>query len=372
MSRTPSHALRHLFELAAQRSHTTLAGIEGLRGWAILTVFLAHVAALSRPWWPLGSAALEQAQALLDLGAAGVDLFFVISGLLLHGHLMTRATTPARFLRQRLRRIYPAFAAVFVLYVLLSLAMPGRSRIPEAPADAALYLLQNALLLPGLWPVTPMITVAWSLSYEMAFYVALACWMPLSRWQHWPARTRVALLLGVWSAGLLAAAVWGGPVRLLMFVTGMLAHEGLARAPRWSPPPLAAGIALVGAPVLAWMLAQHLPEPVGAAARVAVLSLGFGLVAWAASQNPPHGLARALSWTPLRWLGNISYSVYLTHGLALNGLMPMFGRMALLTALPAPLAIVLAAPGLLVAALVPALLLYAAVEHPWSLRRPAR
>jgi peptidoglycan/LPS O-acetylase OafA/YrhL len=41
-------------------------------------------------------------------------------------------------------------------------------------------------------------------------------------------------------------------------------------------------------------------------------------VAYGAALSGPGPLTAVLSWAPLRWLGNISYSFYLTHGLGLH------------------------------------------------------
>lgn len=72
---------------------------------------------------------------------------------------MTREQHFTDFMARRIRRIYPAFLMVFAVYCALSFVFPRESRIPH---DAPLGYLAANLLLPGLFPIRPMITVAWS------------------------------------------------------------------------------------------------------------------------------------------------------------------------------------------------------------------
>ena len=61
---------------------------------------------------------------LEGMGHAGVDLFFVLSGYLIYGSVVTRYQPFLPFIGRRLQRIYPAFAATFAMYVVLSLLFP--------------------------------------------------------------------------------------------------------------------------------------------------------------------------------------------------------------------------------------------------------
>ena len=84
----------------------------------------------------------------------------MLNGYLIYGMLITRPQPFLWFMTRRVRRIYPAF--VSVIYVALSCVFPTQSKIPHGGPDATLYLVDNLLLLPGLFPIEPMITVAWS------------------------------------------------------------------------------------------------------------------------------------------------------------------------------------------------------------------
>src|SRR6185295_14614114 len=56
----------------------------------------------------------------------------------------------------------------------------------------------------------------------------------------------------------------------------------------------------------------------GGTLRISILFVAFFTVCFTCFRNPSAWLARRFSWTPLRWLGNMSYSYYLLHGLALK------------------------------------------------------
>lgn len=134
--------------------------MEGLRGFAVALVFLVHYISHAKAWLSKHPFQGELSSALHTVGNTGVDLFFVLSGYLIYGSLMPRGQSFSHFLLRRLERLYPAFTAVFVAYVVLSLVFPEENKIPPAHRDAAVYLLQNFLLLPGIFPIEPLITVA--------------------------------------------------------------------------------------------------------------------------------------------------------------------------------------------------------------------
>ena len=75
---------------------------------------------------------------------------------------------------RRVKRIYPAFTATFLIDLGLSFVFPAESKIPRATLQAAVYLVQNALLLPGLWPVGAHDHGSMpSLSSEMFYYLSI-------------------------------------------------------------------------------------------------------------------------------------------------------------------------------------------------------
>jgi peptidoglycan/LPS O-acetylase OafA/YrhL len=160
------------------------------------------------------------------VGHSGVDLFFVLSGYLIYGATIRHAAPFARFLRRRVQRIHPTFLAVLSLYLLLSVLFPAQSKIPRGFVPAAGYLAANVLLLPGLFPIEPIITVAWSLSYEFAYYLGLPLLVAALGMRAWPRPWRVAFFLALFAVAVASPAWIGGArSRMGMFVPGILLYE---------------------------------------------------------------------------------------------------------------------------------------------------
>jgi exopolysaccharide production protein ExoZ len=334
--------------------------MEGLRGVAVFLVFLVHFATLAEPWFASVQWIASLIYGLHAVGNTGVDLFFVLSGYLIYATLMRRPQPFLAVMTRRLRRIYPAFLVVFAVYLVLGFALPSLNKLPTT--DLATWLIANLLLLPGLFPITPLITVAWSLSYELFFYLLIPIVIAGMQLRTWSAQHRIAGLVTV--SGLLFAywATTGGHPRLAMFLAGMLLYE-LLGATRWRPP---ASLALLAAGVAVLLKVVPTADSLGFTMKTLALFIGFGLLSWACIAQPKSWLGCGLSWAPLRWLGNISYSYYLAHSLGLHA-----GFMIAKAVLPAGrwglVGGVLLLPATFALTLVPSLLLYLAIERPLSL-----
>jgi exopolysaccharide production protein ExoZ len=304
------------FELGTARDNRLLP-MEGLRGLAVALVFAVHYCGQVEPY--LAGPMLALATALHQFGNLGVDLFFMLSGYLIYGTLIARRQPFAGFIRRRIQRLYPAFLVVLVLYLGLSLLLPAESKLPQGGWQAAGYILANLLLLPGILDIQPIITVAWSLSYEMAFYLAVPLLVEGLGWRGREPRVRILAVL----AAVVAAQAFGLPhPRMGMFACGMILADllpllrGRLRGAAWLDPLALAAMAGYGA-----ILLLGGPGVAGFAALfVACLLLGL------AAFGHDGMLARGLSWRPLRWLGNMSYSYYLLHGLVLKALFFLLAR----------------------------------------------
>lgn len=318
MSGLASSAARLLaqhFELGRGGSGSNLRPMEGLRGFAVFLVFLVHFATLVEPWIRKHPALYAFAGGVHEMGNTGVDLFFVLSGYLIYGSLIARPQPFLAFMARRVRRIYPAFTAVFVAYIGLSMVFPTESKIPAQTTDALWYLVQNFLLLPGMLDIAPMITVAWSLSYEMFFYLAVPAMIALFGLRRRSSGQRMALLV-LLSALIVAGFVrWGGHIQLVMFLSGALLYEVMQRHRQVAPASWHGALALAAGLLVTLAV---LPGHGGRAVESMVLFVAFFVLCLTCFRNPGGWLARAFSWTPLRWLGNMSYSYYLLHGLALK------------------------------------------------------
>lgn len=359
--------LAHRFELSRGGGSNNVRPMEGLRGFAVFLVFLVHYVTLVDPWITKASTTHAIATALHTMGNTGVDLFFVLSGYLIYGSLIGNPQPFGRYMARRAERIYPTFLVVFAAYVALSFAFPAENKIPAPWTAGAAYVLQNLLLLPGLLPIEPLITVAWSLSYEMFYYLVVPLLIGAlrlrARSRPWRCIFFGALAVAVAALG---ATLFGSHVRLIMFVAGILLHEALAggRAPVRRAPGGLVALAALAAGLLCTLL--PITGASGYALKVSLLFVSFFVLCLACFARPESWLPRAFSWTPLRWLGNMSYSYYLVHGLALKA-----AFVVLAAALPAsehgPLFFWTLMALMFALTLVPSTLLFLLVERPFSL-----
>lgn len=133
----------------------------------------------------LGQAA-DLFRQLSSFGDAGVSFFFVLSGFIVTRVHLPDFNQPARlpaYLLKRLVRIYPMYWLVFAMTCLFIWLLPA-SRTP-VPSDAG-TLIKALLLIPQDPAVVggtgaPVVFVAWTLQYEMVFYLAMALAL-IQRW----------------------------------------------------------------------------------------------------------------------------------------------------------------------------------------------
>jgi peptidoglycan/LPS O-acetylase OafA/YrhL len=119
-------------------------------------------------------------------GEAGVVFFFVLSGFIIshvhHGDV-GKPIKIIPYLRRRVTRIYPTYFLIFFCVYFAAAATPSlRNTIPTDP----IIILKSLLLLPQDADVVggtgaPVLIVAWSLQYEVVFYLVFAIAI-LSRW----------------------------------------------------------------------------------------------------------------------------------------------------------------------------------------------
>ena len=355
-----------------------MLALEGMRGVAALMVFFVHFYALLGLYGRPNSVVKAGAHFAGIVGNVGVDVFFVISGFLMYGIVMRKPTPILTYLRRRVRRLYPVFLFVFLLYVGLSYVMPMQSRIPRSPKAAVEYLLLNLAMLPGMLPITPLVRVAWSLSYEWFYYLILPFSMWAFRLRRWSPGWRIAFVLTLCVAqNLLCSLHWSAHPRLIMFGAGaclweLATHFGISRYLDWRGEALTVGLVMFA---LLWMGLSgkyHLGLALNQAGIPSVNSplLFVSFFALALYSLFYDGmLSRFFSIPWLRWVGNISYSYYLIHGLTLHFVAKLMRYAVGNQPLSAPLFLLLGVLAMLTTIVVSALL-YLAIEKPLSITTP--
>lgn len=285
------------------------------------------------------------------IGFAGVDVFFVISGFIIH-HLYRQADGPdAGYFLKRINRIYPLY------WVYTLAALGGYMVLGDAlnrDGDTVNWLNSITLFPTG---HLPMLSVGWTLTHELYFYAVygLVLFLParlrLPALAAWGGLTLVFLFLGRsgWPAW---AALMLSPFNLL-FLAGIALAEGFKWAERlkW----IALAMTLAGLALGAWFTGTFgLQGFAQVGVRVIVFApLSVGIV-WALLAFKPRLPAIAAR------LGDWSYSTYLSHILVLG----VLARLAAPVLTSLPLTGVLAYVLLIAAALIYGAVSFYLIEKP--------
>ena len=314
------HPSRAVSGLAGQ---TYRPALDGIRAVAVTAVVLYHVG-----WLPGGY--------------LGVDFFFVLSGYLITGLLLTEFARSGRvyfstFWTRRARRLYPAILLLVAVYLVeLHRIRSEQATLHERRGDivSTLFYYANwhfiatdqsyfASFESGVSPLRHM----WSLAIEEQFYLAwpllLVALLLLSR-----GRKRVVVLAIVAatavSVALMAYLYAPGDASRAYFGTDSRAHALLVGAAlavltadrtfplhwrRWIGW-VAASAVVVLAAALIWLDDGRSAFYHGGSLAIAI---AVALAIWAVESNPELRLARVLSMRPLTWTGRVSYSIYLWH-----------------------------------------------------------
>lgn len=272
-----------------------LPEIDALRGIAACGVMLFHYVTVFPKFFPKLAGFSPGVREGFTAGSYGVVLFFVISGFVIT--LTLDSTRHALdFAVRRFARLYPVYWAA-ILVTVLFVHMSGETSL-AVPLPA---LLANFTMLHGLLYLPSVDGVYWSLLVELAFYACM-----LSLWAIGGLRRPERVVLGWLALKLLCWLVPTIPWRLQIlfvieyipfFLIGILLHRIWTGARTWR----------LQAPYFAACLAVLL---VTQSLKFALLGAFALLVVGAAIS----GRARFLDRAPLRWLGAISYPLYLVHG----------------------------------------------------------
>jgi len=197
-----------------------LVSIQVLRAVAALAVTVAHT-------YPLVGLEFGIANyPTLITGAAGVDLFFVISGFIMvyaSEDLFEQQGAPRTFLLRRIIRIVPLYWLVTTVLLAYMLLRYGSPQEHSSRTIAASYFFIPTSNAAGA-PITPFLAVGWTLNYEMFFYLVFAFGLLLRRAAAVIILSVLLIAFGLWGRQLslpLSLSILADPI-ILEFVFGML------------------------------------------------------------------------------------------------------------------------------------------------------
>lgn len=326
-------------------------GIQALRGIAACMVVAYHATQA----FGVGT--------IWESGAAGVDLFFVISGFVMAiSCLGKRDLSASAFLKGRIIRIVPLY---WILTALIALKVLLVHPTVEHSEITLPYLASSLLFIPfrnSLGVTQPIVSAGWTLCFEMFFYGMIATALIFrTNIVRFVASTIISLsIAGLFVAGSpTVAATWTNPI-LLEFLAGLLLGSAYLKGFR---------------------LGRVLPVVLGLTGIVAILHFAPGtlsrlrpiewgipstLIVLAAVMMEDYVSKKTPAW--MLKIGDASYSLYLTpfHPIVIVALSRVVSR----TMLPFPEAITTALS--LSASVFIALIVHHYVEIPVTnyLKRP--
>ena len=295
--------------------------IEGLRAVAVLLVVLYHAG--------FGG---------LSGGYVGVDVFFVISGFVITGVLLreresSSSTSLLRFYARRSRRIIPAATLVIVVTVIATYAALGVVTGDQTAIDArwtAVFLANfhfaslGTNYLTAQQPPSPLLNF-WSLAVEEQFYLVYPALFLLiaglrTRWSL-QARLAVGLIVVIatsfavsvlQTASSPTVAYYSPFTRAWELALGALVAVGTTWLRRV---PTAAGSVMtwVGLAAIAFGAIAFDSHTAYPGSLVAIPVVGACLVIAGGVNTPRWAAESLLGLAPFRWLGRLSYSLYLWH-----------------------------------------------------------
>ncbi|WEZ85297.1 acyltransferase (plasmid) [Rhizobium sp. 32-5/1] len=297
----------------------TIYGIQYLRAFAALAVVFFHAA--------------EKTGYHFAIGAAGVDVFFIISGFIMWVISDRRALSPGRFLAERALRIIPVYwlaTAVMIVGAAFGL-FPNLVLTTQHILSSLFFVPARSPSSGELWPV---LVQGWTLNYEMFFYLVFASSLFLR------ANMRLIAVALVFMMLVLLGALVGSDIPpfvtytrpiMLEFVVGMVIGKLWLKGlmPRHD-----VGLALILLALAGFFVLQvfRLPfsefncGPLAAALVVGTLSL--------------EAAGRVHPWKLPAFLGNASYSIYLWHTFAISVIAKAAITLGLASGITFPVAVV--------------------------------
>ena len=293
---------------------TYYSHIDGLRALAVIAVFLSH---LDVP--------------LFSGGFIGVDVFFVISGFLITNIITTQLQSSdgfsfLNFYERRIRRIFPAllvtlfcsFIAAIILLNVASFKVFGRSLSFAALSASNIFFNKQAGYFDIFSQSNPLLHT-WSLGVEEQFYIVYP--IILFTWHTFSGKNALPLYATLFIISLtlnlfdshhsLAALYYLTPYRAFEFCIGA-AIVCLIQKPHKVRlhPALQELLCLLGFGLILLIVLKYNSKTFFPSYNALLPCLGAALIIYTGHTKYTGSILR---YPPLRYLGLISYSLYLVH-----------------------------------------------------------
>jgi peptidoglycan/LPS O-acetylase OafA/YrhL len=307
-----------------------LPALDGLRGLAIVLTLCHNLSPLQSP----SGLPARLLEAALDVGWVGVQLFFVLSGFLITGLLMTSQDRPdyyRSFFGRRVLRIFPLYYAALLLFMVVLPELVTLPPVFETDRQQQIWYwlyLSNFTEPFGLGGES--LPHFWSLAVEEQFYLI---WPFLVHRRGGQGLLKLCLSVavvgfvvrvGMVLAGVRTEAIYMFSISRLDALALGASMAVLVRLPGWLP-------WLLSMRRRMWMFATVLivgglfvthgyprSRPLGQSLGYLILAVVFALAVLAAAcedtdPTPRRGLVALLRSGPLRTLGKYSYGMYVFH-----------------------------------------------------------
>jgi exopolysaccharide production protein ExoZ len=297
-----------------------LLSLQYLRGLAALMIVYFHALG------PLERVSGKQLSPLLS--SYGVDLFFVISGMVMWLSTYRKGIGPYEFIINRFSRIAPLYWTMTICVSAIALVAPNLLRSTEFNLD---HVLASLAFIP--WPnpkypgFTPVIIPGWSLNLEMFFYAIFAITLAFMPWLRFAGTVLTLGLLALIGFIARPSGIWGfytNPI-ILEFALGVLV--GVLYTSSVIVPVFVAIMMFMGGLALCSMLHAYEAVPQIISAGLPSMMIVAGLALF-------EKRSRVKEIALLCHLGDTSYALYLSHPITLAAGAILLGRLSIGNYLP--------------------------------------
>lgn len=325
-----------LFSPATPVSQSLIKPLDALRGFAALGIACFHTWVWLRPYYD----SVGESLPFIKQAYKSVPVFVVLSGFLIYRSIrnLERLEDLRYYVKRRILRIYPLYIASVLVYFALADVRP-------APASWFQRILPEIFMMKVFGYSTYIYPSYWSLYIEELFYIAAPLWVVMTR-----GFPLLSAYVGFALFSLVGSAVSDDLAIMKYFFVGMIVCELLEtkeikRISQKDTAVLGSGVALLVAEGLygdlfglyiaavakrfgVTLIFDRGVNPADIYNHYYSITLGVAIALVMLGAIQSRAASRILSFFPFRFLGAISFSVFIWNGvIVLNGTNLYFNTM---------------------------------------------